>query len=78
MPLVARWALSRLNHTLRRLTAAFTAYDFHEVAEAGRGFFWDEFCGPRGPFVGVFLKVEGGGVLGGLVEKWRDEEPVCI
>jgi len=44
VPLVARWALSRLNHTLRRLTAAFTAYDFHEVAEAGRGFFWDEFC----------------------------------
>eukprot|EP00668_Euglena_longa_P029415 GGOE01036763.1.p1 GENE.GGOE01036763.1~~GGOE01036763.1.p1 ORF type:complete len:1140 (-),score=413.15 GGOE01036763.1:106-3372(-) len=44
LSLVLRWLLSRLNHMLTRLDAAFQAYDFHEVAEAGRAFFWEEFC----------------------------------
>eukprot|EP00667_Euglena_gracilis_P001454 EG_transcript_1453 len=42
--LVLRWLLSRLNHMLTRLDVAYTVYDFHEVAEAGRAFFWEEFC----------------------------------
>ena len=44
MPLVLRWIVSRLNHMVKRSNEAFTAYDFHELAEAGRVFFWEEFC----------------------------------
>mmetsp|Transcript_42485 Transcript_42485/g.76200 ORF Transcript_42485/g.76200 Transcript_42485/m.76200 type:complete len:1097 (-) Transcript_42485:331-3621(-) len=43
-PLALRWLISRLNFMVQKVGDSYTAYEFHDVAEACRVFFWEEFC----------------------------------
>jgi len=44
LPKEARWILSRLSRTVRRVRAALDSYEFDQAALAIYHFFWHEFC----------------------------------
>ncbi len=44
LSLPQRWILSRLQHMIQRVSAAFSTYDFDDACNALYEFIWNEFC----------------------------------
>ncbi|NPB09843.1 MAG: valine--tRNA ligase [Thermodesulfobacteria bacterium] len=59
LPKEARWILSRLSRTVRRVREALDAYEFDQAALAIYHFFWHEFCDWFVEMSKLFLQREG-------------------